>query len=138
MRKFGGYLAISVLATLIDLGLLILLVELVGAYYLLAATISYSCSVLTKFTLNKKAIFTEAEGFWMSQLARFWVVSITGLVITNVILYIGVDILLFPYILTKLGAIGVVFIWTFLLHSFFSFKSREVIDDLKRPSPMEE
>ncbi|MHA1864451.1 MAG: GtrA family protein [Candidatus Thorarchaeota archaeon] len=135
MRKFGGYMAISVLATLIDVGLLILLVELVGVYYLLAITISYSCSVITKFILNKKTIFTEAEGYWMSQFARFWVVSLTGLAITNVIMYFGVDILLLTYLLSKIGAIGVVFIWTLILHSFFSFKSREVIDDLKRSSP---
>lgn len=123
LQKLVGYLMISVFVTSLDYVLLFALVEWFGFYYLLAATVSYSTAVMTKFVLNKSTIFNDAEGVWQNQLVRFWVVSITGLILTNIGMFVGVDLLMLSYLLTKLGCIGIVFVWTFILHNLFSFRT---------------
>lgn len=122
-KKVGVYLLISLLVTSLDLALLFLLLECFELHYLLGASISYSSAVITKFALNKISIFKSVEGIWFEQLARFWIVSLSGLALTNLGMYVGVDIIGLSYFFSKLGCIGLVFIWTFILHNVFSFKS---------------
>ena len=127
MKRLLGYLLISIFVTSLDVVLLVFLVEFMSMHYLNAATLSYTTAVLTKFALNKWTVFSKAEGEWSRQLMRFITVSVSGLALTYVLLYIGVELLSYPYVLVKIGCVGVVFILTFMLHSVFSFKSKTLL-----------
>ena len=59
---------------------------------------------------------------WEKQLARFFLVSISGLVLTNLLMFVGVEIVVLHYLIAKIIAVGAVFLWTFIFHNIFSFK----------------
>jgi putative flippase GtrA len=121
------YLVISACVTLLDIVLLVLFVELFFVHYLIAVTVSYSLAILMKFSLTKKFVFQSTKGFWMGQLARFTTISASGLLLTNMVMFVGVDLFHIQYILSKIWAVGIVFFWTFVMHNVFSFKSRNTV-----------
>lgn len=123
MKSLVLYLLISILVTLFDIIFLVILIELFHLYYLFAVTISFISAVLLKFSLNKTIIFYYLKDQWRNQLLRFFMVSITCLMITNIIMFIGVSILLINYLPMKMVAIVVVLFFTFTFHNLFSFKS---------------
>ena len=124
LKKSIVYLSISAFATLLDVSLLIVGVEILGFYYIISATISYSTSVLLKFSMNKLFVFNKRPGEWKSQMRRFVSVSINGLILTNLFMYIGVELLSFLYLYAKIVTIGLVFIFTAIFHNFFSFSRK--------------
>ncbi|MFO7837722.1 MAG: GtrA family protein [Candidatus Thorarchaeota archaeon] len=123
MIKIGKYLIVSISVTLLDIFMLSFLVEIVQLYYIYSVTISYIIALLSKFWLNKRWVFRTSPGEWMTQLGRFTFVSVTGLFLTNVVMLIGVEYLLMHYLVVKVAAIGIVFIWTYILHNLYSFKT---------------
>ncbi|MFX0183677.1 MAG: GtrA family protein [Candidatus Hodarchaeota archaeon] len=125
MYKIVKYLTISIIVTLQDVFLLIFFIEIFRIYYLIAVTTSFISAVFSKYTLNKFFIFKDRKDFWVNQLSRFAGVSTSGLITTNLIMYIGVDIFSIHYIVVKIVAIVFVFFLTFTLHNLFSFKSNE-------------
>lgn len=127
MRNLLVYLVISACVTLLDIVLLVLFVELFFVHYLIAVTVSYSLAILMKFSLSKKFVFQSAKGLWRGQLARFTTVSASGLLLTNMVMFVGVDLFHIQYILSKIWAVGIVFFWTFVMHNVFSFKSKDAV-----------
>lgn len=123
MIKIGKYLAVSIFVTIMDVVMLGLLVEIMGLYYIYATTISYIIAFLTKFIMNRNWVFKDNPGVWIVQLRRSIIVTMFGLLITNVVMWIGVEYLLVHYLIVKMAAIGIVFIWTYTLHNVYSFKS---------------
>ncbi len=123
-KKPIRYMMISLFATLLDVALLIVLVELINLYYIISATISYLFAVITKFIMNKIFVFRNRPGAWSKQFRKFVTVSINGLILTNIFMYTGVDLLEIGYINAKIITIGIIFIYTATLHNFFSFSKK--------------
>ncbi len=125
LKKPALYLSISLFATLLDVGLLVVFIEIFHLYYILSASLSYLTGMITKFTLNKLFVFNKRPGVWSEQLLKFVTVSINGLFLTNIFMFIGVDHLDMDYLFSKVITIGLIFIYTATLHNFFSFSRRE-------------
>ena len=123
MIKIGKYLAVSIFITVTDILVMSLLVEVMGLYYIYSVTISYIIAFVTKFVLNREWVFKNSPLIWRTQLRRFTIVSVSGLLLTNVVMWIGVEYFLVHYFIVKVAAVGIVFIWTYVLHSVYSFKS---------------
>ena len=123
MNKISKYLALSIFITVVDVSVLSLLVEVMGLYYIYSVTISYIIAFLTKFLLNREWVFKNSPGVWIAQLRRFTIVSVSGLLLTNVVMWIGVEYFLVHYLIVKVIAVGIVFIWTYIFHNVYSFKS---------------
>ncbi|MHA2250185.1 MAG: GtrA family protein [Candidatus Kariarchaeaceae archaeon] len=118
------YISISGFATLLDVGLLIVFIEILHLWYMISATFSYLTGMITKFTLNKFFVFHKRPGNWSKQLRKFATVSINGMILTNIFMFIGVDLLEQSYLYTKLVIIGIIFIYTLTLHNYFSFSKK--------------
>ncbi len=129
MIRVGKYLAVSIFITLLDIGVLYFLVDFIGIYYILSATLSYLIALLSKFALNREWVFKDSPGIWMEQLGRFTIVSVSGLLLTNAVMWVGVEYLLLHYLAVKVAAVGIVFIWTYVLHNAYSFKQRSSLTD---------
>jgi len=119
MKNLVLYLLISILVTSFDIIFLVILIELFHLYYLFAVTISFISAVLLKFSLNKYIIFYYLKDQWKNQLLRFFMVSITCLMITNIIMFTGVSILSINYLPMKMVAIVVVLFFTFIFITYF-------------------
>ncbi len=121
VQKSFNYLLVSVFTTFVDISLLVMLVEIGKLHYLIATTLAYVVALFTKFILTKFWIFSERVGEVKDQFKRFVSVSLGGMILTNIMMYVGVDLLDYQYTLVKLGIIGIIFTYTGILHNFVSF-----------------
>ncbi|OLS23381.1 MAG: hypothetical protein HeimC2_26920 [Candidatus Heimdallarchaeota archaeon LC_2] len=123
LEKLIPYLAISVIATLIDFSTYIILLNVFSWYYIYANMISIVFGILSKFSLNRVITFKDRnDKSWKHQLRRFLLVSGSGFILSNVVLVLSIELINIPEEISKIIAIGVVFAYTFILHNFYSFK----------------
>ena len=117
IMKFG---IVGALAFVIDYGLLIVLTELFGVPYLVSATISFTVSVVFNYLASMRYVFTHKEGMSRRrEFVTFVILSVIGLLINNVCLWFGVDILHIDYRLTKIVVTGIVMVWNFVTRKTF-------------------
>ena len=117
IMKFG---VVGVVAFLIDYGLLALLTEVFGINYLVSATISFTASVIFNYLASMRYVFTHKEG--MSRRREFVIfvaLSAAGLVINNLCMWAGVELLGVHYLITKIGATFIVMVWNFVTRKIF-------------------
>ncbi len=116
------YLFVSVIATCIDVGLLFLLTEFLKINYLISGTISYCVGIIIGYIGQKTLTFNDKSTKIFKQFAIFTIVSLIGLLINLVILKIFVEYFGLHYLISKIIAIGVGFIWNYSINKKITFK----------------
>ena len=114
--KFG---VVGVIAFLIDYALLYILTEFIHIHYLVSAIISFSVSVIFNYILSIKWVFEVNHKQTKKDFILFIVLSVIGLGINELIMYIMVDKLSIHYMFTKLFATAVVMIYNFITRKIF-------------------
>ena len=123
LKKIIPYLAVSVIATLIDFSTYIILLNIFSWFYIYANMVSIALGIVSKFSLNRIITFKDRnEKPWQHQFRRFLLVSGSGFLISNLVLALSIELINIPEDISKILAIGVVFVYTFILHNFYSFK----------------
>lgn len=118
--QFAKFSVVGTLSFLIDYGLMVLLTEVVGLNYLLSATISFAVSVCFNYYASMRYVFKHKE-----ELSRrrefiiFVVLSVVGLGINDLLMWIGTDCFGISYLITKLVATAVVMLWNFITRKIF-------------------
>ena len=97
----------------LDYGLLYILTEYVGLYYLLSAGISFSVSVFVNFCLA--CVFRGADAQTRRAKMLFFGSSIAGLGLNQLLMWLLVDFAHIYYMIAKLIAAGIVMIWNYVL-----------------------
>jgi putative flippase GtrA len=115
------YLVAGGTATLVDLSVLFVLYQIFHVNHLVAAAISFSCGILTNFTINVLFVF-ESSGRLKKEFLLFASVGMGGLVWTEIILWSFSNKLGLPVMLAKLFAIVFVLFWNFFMRKFLVFK----------------
>jgi putative flippase GtrA len=88
--RFLKFCAVGVLGTVIDFGLLNLLVQLAGFPKVLANTCSFSVAVVSNFTWNRLWVYPETRGEPLrKQFVQFLIVNVAGLAINTAMFYAG-------------------------------------------------
>ena len=114
--KFGG---VGLLCFFIDYGLLFLLTEYGGVYYLLSCVISFSVSVVVNYLLSVRFVFDAGEGGKARQFVLFVVFSVIGLGLTAGMMKLGVEGLSLGYRPVKIIATGIVMVYNFVTRKLF-------------------
>jgi putative flippase GtrA len=127
--RFAKFGVVGAVGSVIDVGILNLMVLVFNWSLLAANTLSFSCAVLSNFIWNRLWTFPESrERDLRTQLIQFAVVSVIGLVINNGVLLLVRSVLCrfipapFDYNLAKLIAIGVVWFWNFGANRFWTYR----------------
>lgn len=121
-EKIIGFFLIGVFSTLIDVGLLYLFTTGLGLWYIASATISYTCGMAVNFFLNKYLNFRDTSRNYFWQFLSFAFISLISLALTLVILYLTVEIFSLNYLLGKVIAVIVAFIWNYFGQSRITFR----------------
>ncbi len=110
--KFG---LVGVIAFGIDYGIMVALVELVQMNPVVASAISFTVSVVFNYYASMRYVFTHREDMSKTkEFIIFVILSVIGLGINTVLMYVGVDLLVISYLLVKLFATAVVLVWNFV------------------------
>lgn len=128
VKRFAKYGAVGLSGTFVDLGLLLLLTEVFGLFYIISAAISYEISILTNYTLNELWTFGDkrstAEGSILSRGVKFNLVSLVGLVIHMAILGFLTEIVGLFYIVSAIFAIAGAVLWNFTLNVKWTWRTK--------------
>lgn len=106
-------------AFLIDYTILYVLTEFVGIHYLISSVISFTVSLIFNYILSIYWVFDVTRKQTAKEVLIFAILSIIGLGINQIVMYIGSDILHIYYMLTKLVATFIVMVWNFITRKIF-------------------
>lgn len=114
--KFG---IVGVIATFVDLGVLLLLKEAMNVEVLLASALAFSVSVIANYILSMLFVFEGGEGNKLKEFLVFVALSIGGLLINQFIMWIGTEIMTAYYIWVKFFALVFVPVYNFVTRKIF-------------------
>ncbi len=115
--RFG---VVGGLAFLIDFGLLYSLTEFLSVHYFISACISFSVSVIFNYIASAVWVFdVDKSKDKKTVFLVFILLSIAGLIINQIIMYLGVDIIHVHYLFVKIFATAIVMIFNFITRKKF-------------------
>ena len=121
MARYG---VTGLVAFLVDFGLLVFLVEIFRVHYLLAAAGGFLAGLMTNYLISIRWVFSHRSV--ADQRVEFTVfagVGVGGLALTEIVLWLGTDVLLFDYRISKIIAVIIVLAWNFGLRKALLFRN---------------
>jgi len=106
----------------LDFGTTWLLKEKVKINKFVANAAGFSIAVVNNFILNKYWTFDNQNPIATEQFIKFLVISIVGLGINSLLLFILLKKIKGNFYLVKLAVIGLVFFWNFSANYLYTFK----------------
>lgn len=126
-RNLILYGIIGSFTSFLDFCVFALLSNYISVYYLAANCISVLVGITTSFLLNRAYNF-KVKDKTKQRFVMFLIVGLCGLVFSNLILYIGVDIMQGNEIIVKFMSIVLVVGFQFLLNKFVTFRVKKNIE----------
>ena len=115
--KFG---IVGGIAFVIDYVSLIVCKEVLHLNTLLAAAIAFTISVIYNYIASVKWVFdVNKEKDEKTNFIIFIVLSIVGLIITEIIMWFGTDVLKISYLIIKIVATAIVMVFNFITRKMF-------------------
>ena len=115
--KFG---VVGVIATIIDFGVLIFLTEVFGINPVASATVSFIVSLTFNYVASMRYVFRHREGMSRRrEFAIFVALSVIGLGINDLLMWLGTSYTTLDYRLVKVGATAIVMVWNFVTRKIF-------------------
>lgn len=120
VRQFMKFGVVGLIAFAIDYGLMVALTELAGINYLVSATISFTVSVVFNYVASMRYVFTHKEGLSRRrEFIIFVVLSVIGLGLNDLLMWIGTSLWDISYLIVKIGATALVTIYNFITRKIF-------------------
>ena len=116
--KFG---LVGVLNTIIN-WILFILLNSMGVYYIISNIIAYSISTLNSYLWNSKWVFKYTGDNVNQTTFKFITLNIIGLVLNTIILFLLVDIIKLPKIISLIITTGIVMILNYFINKLWVFK----------------
>ena len=124
----AGYLAVGGLSVVLDVGLLLLLVEVVGVRVPVATTVAFLVCVAVNFGLNRLLAGGTGTTLLGRQVLRYLLLLGANLVVT-VLVVSSSQALGLPYLAGKLAVVAASTAWNYVLYR------RWVFTPERRPAP---
>ena len=104
---------------LADAGCLTLLKELFNVNVYIASALAFSFSVILNYLLSMRFVFAGRDGNKTREFIVFVILSIGGLGLNQLIMWIGVDILVLHYLFMKVVSTAIVLVYNFITRKIF-------------------
>lgn len=122
--QFLRYLVVGAIATVVDIGLFVLLTDSVGVHYLVSNSISFCAGLSVNYALSVVWVFSART--LTNRKAEFLVfaaVGLAGLGWNELLLYVGKGIVGLDHHLSKAIAVILVLFWNFGMRKVMLFRS---------------
>ena len=106
----------------VDFGVTWVLKEKVSINKYLANSTGFVLAASSNYILNRIWTFESENSQVVNEYLSFLIISVLGLGINNLIVYIFTDKLRFNFYFSKLIAIAVVVLWNFAMNCLFTFR----------------
>jgi putative flippase GtrA len=120
LRQFIAFFGVGLVAALVHYGVLIWLVEMEGMPVVPATLAGYVLGGFVSYMLNRWVIFgthrSHAEAGW-----RFAIVAGVGFFLTGGLMGLIHTRWGLPYLAAQVLTTGIVLVWSFLAHKYWSF-----------------
>ena len=115
--KFG---IVGVIAFVIDYGIMVIAKELLGLNVLVSAALGFTISVIFNYIASIKWVFdVNKEKEEKKNFVLFIIFSIIGLILTEIIMWFGTDIIKISYLIVKIVATAIVMVFNFITRKMF-------------------
>lgn len=130
VEKFILFGIVGFSGVLVDFGITWLLKELLGINKYISNAIGFLMAASSNYILNRIWTFSSTNPNIAQEYSLFLLISIVGLAINSLILYLLVEKTTLPkfktgskskFYFSKLIAIGVVTVWNFMMNYFITF-----------------
>jgi putative flippase GtrA len=122
ISKFLKFCAVGASGMLIDFGTTWLLKERLRINKYIANSTGFILAATSNYILNRLWTFQSHDPDIAVQYISFVLISVAGLGINNLVIYILNDRYKYNFYLSKLFAIAVVTIWNFLMNFMITFR----------------
>ncbi|MFC2060177.1 glycosyltransferase [Chloroflexota bacterium] len=126
LLRFVKFCLVGLSGVLVNLGLLYLLVEWVGLFYLLSAAISIESSIVSNFILNNFFTFSDRRlpgiRLFVNRLLKFNLVSLSTIAVNVGVLWLLTEVLGIYYLASEIGGIAVATVWNYLFNIGWTWK----------------
>jgi putative flippase GtrA len=119
--RFIRFGIVGVFGTLIDFGVTWICKEQLKINKYLANTSGFICAVCSNYCLNRLWTFASTDNRIILQFSKFLVVSLIGLAINNLLLYLFVKNTKHNFYLLKLIVTGIVVFWNYFANLIYTF-----------------
>lgn len=112
IMRFG---VVGVISFLVDYGILYVLTEKANIYYLISAGISFTVSVIINYLLSMSWVFkSNNKRGKKEEFILFVIMSLGGLLLNQIMMYVFVDHMNVYYMLAKIVATAIVMVYNFI------------------------
>jgi len=123
--NFIKFVGVGGVATAIQYGLLIILVELTNANVVMLSAISFVVSAIFNYLMNYYFTF-ESDAKHGVASAKFTLVATCGLLLNTLIMHLMIEIQQFHYLLSQATATIVVLLWNFFIHKYWTYQTGQL------------
>jgi putative flippase GtrA len=88
--------------------------------YLLVNVIAMGVAIAHNFMLNARFTFKKTD-FLLKRMGKFYLVATGGIIVSELALYVGHEVLFFPLLWVKLATVPVIALTQFIINRKFSF-----------------
>ncbi len=119
IKQLARFAVVGVIAAFVDMGVLVMLKELFHVDVLIASAISFCVSVTVNYLLSMSFVFKSKKQSKVKEFILFVLLSIGGLCLNQLILWIGLKYTSFYYLIIKVFAMVIVPVYNFKTRKFF-------------------
>lgn len=123
LRKFLRFAVVGFSGLLVDYGITAFSKEIIRIHKYLANAAGFIVAATSNYYLNRLWTFRSHNPEIMLEFSHFMLVSVIGLAINTLILWIVIKRWNFNFYLSKAFAIAVVTLWNFSANAVFTFQS---------------
>lgn len=121
LLKFIKFGVVGFSGMIVDFGVTFLCKEKLKIQKYVSNALGFTIAATTNWLLNRIWTFSSNNPQILGEYARFFGVSLIGLGINTLILWLLTDKIKWNFYISKVGAIGITTIWNFLANNYFTF-----------------
>lgn len=129
--KIVKYIFAGGIAAAVDLAIFFIFANIMGLNYLVIGAIGFVIATFVNYIISIHVVFNSGVRFNKNlEITFVYIVSAVGLGIHQLVLFITVEVVVIHLMVSKITAMGTVFLWNFAMRNYFIFKEMKKRDQV--------